>query len=160
MLPDPWLDEDTVTVGLRPPTFPDRKQILDLILAAVPSPSTNGIVVIGDSGSGKSHLLLSIKAGLPDSMDVRTFAGKAELQTTVYGALSAAVQPSGEQTDLPGLHVLRALTQSLGPAGYPYTPPVARRRSKRHQSLNGLHWSSSWTTSTSSILRPWRFCCS
>ncbi len=65
-------------------------------------------------------------------MDVRTFAGKAELQTTVYGALSAAVQPSGEQTDLPGLHVLRALTQSLGPAGYLYTPPVTRRRSKRH----------------------------
>ena len=132
MLPDPWLDEDSVTVGLRPSTFPDRKQILDLILAAVPSPSTNGIVVIGDRGSGKSHLLLSIKAGLPDSMDVRTFAGKPELQATVYGALSAAVEPSGEQTALPGLHVLRALTQSLGPAEYLYTPPVARRRSKRH----------------------------
>lgn len=132
MLPDPWLDEDAVTVRLRPSTFPDRKQILDLILAAVPSPSTNGIVVIGDSGSGKSHLLLSIKAGLPDTMDVRTFAGKPELQTTVYGALSAAVEPPGEQTALPGLHVLRALTQSLGPAEYLYTPPVARRRSKRH----------------------------
>jgi hypothetical protein len=132
MLPDPWLDEETVTVGLRPSTFPDRKQILDLILSAVPSPSTNGIVVIGDRGSGKSHLLLSVKAGLPDSLDVRTFVGKPELQTTVYGALSAAVEPAGEQTALPGLHVLRALTRSLGPAEYLYTPPLARRRSKRH----------------------------
>lgn len=132
MLPDPWLDEDTVTVGLRPSPVLDRKQLLDLILSAVPSTSTNGIVVIGDRGSGKSHLLLSIKAGLPESMDVRTFAGKPELEATQFGALSAGPDPDGEKAALPGLHVLRALTQTLGPAEYLYTPPVGRRRSKRH----------------------------
>ncbi|MFF1827943.1 ATP-binding protein [Paenarthrobacter sp. NPDC058040] len=132
MLPDPWLDEDTVSVGLRPPAFPDRNQLLELILAAVPSPSTNGIVVVGDKGSGKSHLLLSIQAGLPESLDVRTFAGKPELETTRFGALTAGEDSTDEHTVLPGLHVLRALTQTLGPADYLYTPPPGRRRSKKH----------------------------
>ncbi|MCP1413098.1 ATP-binding protein [Paenarthrobacter sp. A20] len=131
MLPDPWLDEDTVTVGLRPSAFPDRTRLLDIILSAVPSSSTSGIVVVGDRGSGKSHLLLSVKAGLPDSMDVRSFAGKPELKTTSYGALGAAPAEEGDGAALPGLHVLRALTSTLGAAGYLYTPTLGRRRNKR-----------------------------
>ncbi|BCW58032.1 ATP-binding protein [Arthrobacter sp. StoSoilB20] len=132
MLPDPWLDEDTVTVGLRPSPFADRARLLDIILSAVPSPSTSGIVVTGDRGSGKSHLLLSIKAGLPETMDVRTFAGKPELKTISYGALGAAAESAGDSTMLPGLHVLRALTSTLGAAEYLYTPNSGRRRNK-HQ---------------------------
>ncbi len=131
MLPDPWLDEDTVTVGLRPSAFPDRTRLLDIILSAVPSSSTSGIVVVGDRGSGKSHLLLSVKAGLPETMDVRSFAGKPELKTTSYGALGAAPAEDGDGAVLPGLHVLRALTSTLGAAGYLYTPPLGRRRNKR-----------------------------
>ncbi|SDW09721.1 AAA ATPase domain-containing protein [Arthrobacter sp. cf158] len=131
MLPDPWLDEDTVTVGLRPSNFPDRTRLLDIILSAVPSPSTSGIVVVGDRGSGKSHLLLSVKAGLPDTMDVRTFAGKPELRTTRYAALGAASAPGDEETLPPGFHVLRALTSTLGAAEYLYTPPAGRRRTRR-----------------------------
>ncbi|WP_159697837.1 ATP-binding protein [Arthrobacter sp. 18067] len=131
MLPDPWLDEDTVTVGLRPSAFPDRTRLLDIILSAVPSSSTSGIVVVGDRGSGKSHLLLSVKAGLPETMDVRSFAGKPELKTTSYGALGAAPAEDGDGATLPGLHVLRALTSTLGAAGYLYTPPLGRRRNKR-----------------------------
>ncbi|MFJ4208733.1 ATP-binding protein [Paenarthrobacter sp. NPDC089675] len=135
MLPDPWLDEDTVTVGLRPPAFPDRKHLLELILKAVPSPSTNGLVVVGDRGSGKSHLLLSIQAGLPDSMDVRMFAGRPELEDTRFGALGTDPEADSEHRGLPGmpgLQVLRALTRTLGPADYLYTPPSGRRRPKRH----------------------------
>ncbi|WP_369746278.1 ATP-binding protein [Paenarthrobacter sp. AMU7] len=131
MLPDPWLDEDTVTVGLRPSPFPDRTRLLDIILSAVPSPSTSGIVVVGDRGSGKTHLLLSVKEGLSESMDVRSFAGKPELKTTSYGALGAAAEPGGEDTLPPGLHVLRALTSTLGAAEYLYTPQMGRRRNKR-----------------------------
>ncbi|MFK0007264.1 AAA family ATPase [Paenarthrobacter sp. NPDC090520] len=132
MLPDPWLDEDTVPVGLRPPAFPDRKKLLELILAAVPSPSTNGIVVVGDRGSGKSHLLLSIQAGLPESMDVRTFAGRPELEAIRFGALTGGEDAPDEHAVLPGLQVLRALTRTLGPADYLYTPSAVRRRSKKH----------------------------
>ncbi|WP_311213194.1 MULTISPECIES: ATP-binding protein [unclassified Arthrobacter] len=131
MLPDPWLDEDTVTVGLRPSPFPDRTRLLDIILSAVPSPSTSGIVVVGDRGTGKSHLLLSIKEGLPETMDVRSFAGKPELKATSYGALGAVPETNGEDTLPPGLHVLRALTSTLGAAEYLYTPQIGRRRNKR-----------------------------
>ncbi|MCT9868905.1 ATP-binding protein [Paenarthrobacter aurescens] len=131
MLPDPWLDEDTVTVGLRPSQFPDRKRLLDIILSAVPSSSTSGIVVVGDRGSGKSHLLLSVKASLPETMDVRSFAGKSELKSTSYGALGTVLETDGDETPTPGLHVLRALTSTLGAAEYLYTPAVGRRRNKR-----------------------------
>ncbi|MET3902073.1 ATP-binding protein [Paenarthrobacter sp. 4246] len=131
MLPDPWLDEDTVTVGLRPSPFPDRTRLLDIILSAVPSPSTSGIVVVGDRGSGKTHLLLSVKEGLTETMDVRSFAGKPELRTISYGALGAAPESDGEDTLPPGLHVLRALTSTLGAAEYLYTPQTGRRRNKR-----------------------------
>lgn len=131
MLPDPWLDEDTVTVGLRPSPFPDRTQLLEIILSAVPSPTTSGIVVAGDRGSGKSHLLLSVKAGLPDTMDVRSFAGTPELKEIRYGALGAVSDPDGDGTMPPGLHVLRALTSTLGEAGYRYVPVPGRRRNKR-----------------------------
>lgn len=131
MLPDPWLDEDTVSVGLRPSAFPDRTQLLKIILSAVPSATTSGIVVVGDRGSGKSHLLLSVKAGLPESVDVRTFAGTPELKAIRYGALGAVPEPDGEGTLPPGLHVLRALTSTLGAAGYRYTPSIGRRRNKR-----------------------------
>lgn len=130
MLPDPWLDEETVTAGLRPSPFPDRTQLLDIILSSVPSPSTNGIVVAGDKGSGKTHLLLSVKAGLPETMDVRTFAGKPELKTIRYGALGVFEADGGDSVP-PGLHVLRALTSSLGPAEHLYTPPPGRRRNKK-----------------------------
>ncbi|WP_017199294.1 ATP-binding protein [Arthrobacter sp. M2012083] len=132
MLPDPWLDEDTVTAGLRPSTFPDRAQLLDLILSAVPSASTSGIVVVGERGSGKSHLLLSLKEGLPKTMDVRTFTGKPELRALHFGALGAVSTAEVEDAAAPGLHVLRALTNTLGPADYLYTPPLGRRRNKRH----------------------------
>jgi hypothetical protein len=132
MLPDPWLDEDTVTVGLRPSSLPDRARLLDIILSAVPSPSVSGIVVTGDPGSGKTHLLLSVKAGLPESMDVRTFAGKAELKTISYGALGTAPDTGSEDTLPPGLNVLRALTSTLGAAEYLFTPQNGRRRNKRH----------------------------
>ncbi|MDR6985824.1 hypothetical protein J2Y66_000287 [Paenarthrobacter nitroguajacolicus] len=131
MLPDPWLDEDTVTVGLRPSAFPDRTRLLDIILSAVPSPSTSGIVVVGDRGSGKSHLLLSVKAGLPETMDVRSFAGKPELRTTSYAALGAPLETGGEDTLPPGIQVLRALTSTLGSAEYLFTPTAGRRRGKR-----------------------------
>ncbi|WP_416404325.1 AAA family ATPase [Arthrobacter sp. LFS091] len=130
MLPDPWLDEDAVTAGLRPSPLPDRTQLLDIILSSVPSPSTSGIVVAGDSGSGKTHLLLSIKAGLSDTMDVRTFAGTPELKAIRYGALGAFEADGGDSV-LPGLHVLRALTSSLGPAAHLYTPPPGRRRNRK-----------------------------
>ena len=132
MLPDPWLDEDTVTAGLRPSPFPDRAQLLNLILSAVPSASTSGIVVVGERGSGKSHLLLSIKEGLPKSVDVRTFAGKPERRALHFGALDGVSAAEAEETLAPGLHVLRALTSTLGPADYLYTPPRGRRRGKRH----------------------------
>ncbi|MEV7606425.1 ATP-binding protein [Paenarthrobacter sp. NPDC089322] len=131
MLPDPWLDEEIVSAGLRPPAFPDHTQLLNLILSAVPSASTNGIVVAGERGSGKSHLLLAIKAGLHPSLDVRTFTGKPELESTRYGALEAGAEAPVEQVAMPELHVLRALTDSLGPAEYLYTPPPARRRGRR-----------------------------
>ncbi|WP_347110364.1 ATP-binding protein [Paenarthrobacter sp. S56] len=131
MLPDPWLDEDTVAVGLRPKASLDRNQLLERILNAVPSPTTNGLVVAGDRGSGKSHLLLSIQAGLPETMDVRLFVGKPELASTRFGALSTAREPEAEH-GLPGLHVLRALTRTLGPADYLYTPPSGRRRTSKH----------------------------
>lgn len=130
MLPDPWLDEDTVAAGVGPSALPDRKQLLELILGAVPSPSTNGIVVVGDKGSGKSHLLLSIQAGLPGSMDVRTFAGTPELEAVPFGALRSRAESAGEHSGLPGLHVFRALTETLGPADYLYTP-APRRRSRK-----------------------------
>ena len=132
MLPDPWLDEDTVTAGLRPSTLPDRAQLLDLILSAVPSASTSGIVVVGERGSGKSHLLLSLKEGLPKTVDVRTFTGKPELRALHFGALGAVSTGEVEEAVAPGLHVLRALTNTLGPADYLYTPPLGRRRNKRH----------------------------
>lgn len=132
MLPDPWLDEDTVTAGLRPSTFPDRAQLLELILSAVPSASTSGIVVVGERGSGKSHLLLSIKAGLPNTVDVRTFTGKPELKALQFGALGTLSGADADESVAPGLHVLRALTSTLGPADYLYTPPVGRRRNRRH----------------------------
>ncbi|MBT2584664.1 ATP-binding protein [Arthrobacter sp. ISL-95] len=132
MLPDPWLDEDTVTAGLRPSTLPDRAQLLNLILSAVPSTSTSGIVVVGERGSGKSHLLLSIKEGLPKSVDVRTFTGKPERRALHFGALGAVSAAEADEAVPPGLHVLRALTSTLGPADYLYTPPRGRRRSKRH----------------------------
>jgi hypothetical protein len=132
MLPDPWLDEDTVTAGLRPSTLPDRAQLLNLILSAVPSASTSGIVVVGERGSGKSHLLLSIKEGLPKSVDVRTFTGKPERRALHFGALGAVSAAESDEAIAPGLHVLRALTNTLGPADYLYTPPRGRRRGKRH----------------------------
>ncbi|MFK0040909.1 AAA family ATPase [Paenarthrobacter sp. NPDC090517] len=132
MLPDPWLDEDTVTAGLRPSTLPDRAQLLDLILAAVPSASTSGIVVVGERGSGKSHLLLSLKEGLPKTVDVRTFTGKPELKALHFAALGAISGTEPDESVAPGLHVLRALTNTLGPADYLYTPPLGRRRNKRH----------------------------
>ena len=132
MLPDPWLDEDTVTAGLRPSTLPDRAQLLDLILSAVPSASTSGIVVVGERGSGKSHLLLSVKEGLPETVDVRTFTGKPERRALHFGALGAVSAAEADEAVAPGLHVLRALTNTLGPADYLYTPPRGRRRSKRH----------------------------
>ena len=132
MLPDPWLDEDTVTAGLRPSTLPDRAQLLNLILSAVPSASTSGIVVVGERGSGKSHLLLSLKEGLPKTVDVRTFTGKPELRALHFGALGAVSAGEAEEAVAPGLHVLRALTKTLGPADYLYTPPLGRRRNKRH----------------------------
>ncbi|WP_309075369.1 ATP-binding protein [Paenarthrobacter sp.] len=131
MLPDPWLDEDTVTAGLRPSTFPDRAQLLELILSAVPSASTSGIVVVGEQGSGKSHLLLSIKEGLPKTVDVRTFTGKPELRALHFGALGTISSSEGDEAVAPGLHVLRALTSTLGPADYLYKPPPGRRRNKR-----------------------------
>ncbi|MDD7835814.1 ATP-binding protein [Paenarthrobacter sp. AB444] len=154
MLPDPWLDEDHVTARLGSPHFPDRAQLLELVLSTVRSPSTTGIVVAGEKGSGKSHLLLSLKAGLPETMDVRTFAGS--LDATKYGVLAqgvpgAAPRPGVSATaassyyspahrpdaamdegPMPGLHVLRALTSTLGPASYVYSAPALRRRSKRH----------------------------
>ncbi|MFJ6536675.1 ATP-binding protein [Paenarthrobacter sp. NPDC091711] len=132
MLPDPWLDEDTVAAGLRQSTFPDRAQLLDLILSAVPSASTSGIVVVGERGSGKSHLLLSVKEGLPKSVDVRTFTGKPERRALNFGALGAISAAEADEAVAPGLHVLRALTTTLGPADYLYKPPRGRRRSKRH----------------------------
>ncbi|MFW0773674.1 AAA family ATPase [Paenarthrobacter nitroguajacolicus] len=132
MLPDPWLDEDTVTAGLRPSQFPDRAQLVDLILSAVPSASTSGIVVVGERGSGKSHLLLSVKEGLPKTVDVRTFSGKPELKALHFGALGAVPAGEVEEAVAPGLHVLRALTNTLGPADYLYTPHLGRRRKKRH----------------------------
>ena len=132
MLPDPWLDEDTVTAGLRPSKLPDRAQLLDLILSAVPSASTSGIVVVGERGSGKSHLLLSVKEGLPETVDVRTFTGKPERRALHFGALGAVSAAEADEAVAPGLHVLRALTSTLGPADYLYTPPRGRRRSKRH----------------------------
>jgi len=143
MLPDPWLDEDTVTAGLRPSTFPDRTQLLNLILSAVPSPSTSGIVVVGERGSGKSHLLLSVKEGLPETVDVRIFSGKPERRALQFGALgavsagaaaaaTAAGAAAADEAVAPGLHVLRALTSTLGPADYLYTPSRGRRRNKRH----------------------------
>ncbi|KUM40376.1 ATP-binding protein [Arthrobacter sp. EpRS71] len=131
MLPDPWLDEDTVAAGLRPSTFPDRAQLLDLILSAVPSTTTNGIVVVGERGSGKSHLLLAVKEGLPKTMDVRTFTGKPERRALNFGALGAISAAEADEAVAPGLHVLRALTNTLGPADYLYKPPRGRRRSKR-----------------------------
>lgn len=130
MLPDPWLDEDAVAAGLGQSALPDRKQLLELILGAIPSPSTSGIVVVGDKGSGKSHLLLSIEAGLPETMDVRTFPGTPELAGIPYGALTSRPAAAGEYSGLPGLHVLRALTESLGPADYLFTP-APRRRSRK-----------------------------
>ncbi|MGR0158418.1 ATP-binding protein [Paenarthrobacter nitroguajacolicus] len=132
MLPDPWLDEDTVTAGLRPSTFPDRAQLLDLILSAIPSASTSGIVVVGERGSGKSHLLLSVKEGLPKTVDVRTFTGKPELKAIHFGALGAVSAGDVDEAVAPGLHVLRALTSTLGPADYLYTPHRGRRRNKRN----------------------------
>jgi|GEM_PF-2605088 len=132
MLPDPWLDEDTVTAGLRPSTFPDRAQLLKLILSAVPSSTSSGIVVVGERGSGKSHLLLSIKEGLPETVDVRTFTGKPERRALHFGALGTASAAEPDESVAPGLHVLRALTRTLGPADYLYTPPRGRRRNKRH----------------------------
>ncbi len=132
MLPDPWLDEDTVTAGLRPSKLPDRAQLLELILSAVPSASTSGIVVVGERGSGKSHLLLSVKEGLPETVDVRTFTGKPERRALHFGALGAVSAAEADEAVAPGLHVLRALTSTLGPADYLYTPPRGRRRSKRH----------------------------
>ncbi|MFJ5955567.1 ATP-binding protein [Paenarthrobacter sp. NPDC092416] len=131
MLPEPWLDEDTVTVGLRTAAFTDRRQLLDLILDTVPSPATSGIVVVGDKGSGKSHLLLQIEAGLRGSFDVRTFAGKQELENTLYGALPGASADLPDEALLPGLNVIRALADTLGPETYVYRPAPARRRSKR-----------------------------
>ncbi|MCW3764915.1 AAA family ATPase [Paenarthrobacter ureafaciens] len=130
MLPDPWLDEDTVAAGLGPSALPDRRQLLELIVGAIASPSTNGIVVVGDKGSGKSHLLLSIQAGLPESMDVRTFAGTPELEAVPFGALTSRAEAAGEYSGLPGLHVFRALTAALGPADYLYTPAPRRRGRK------------------------------
>ncbi|WP_426006577.1 AAA family ATPase [Paenarthrobacter sp. NyZ202] len=140
MLPDPWLDEETVSAGLSPTPFPDRQQLLELILAAIPSPSTNGIVVTGDRGSGKSHLLLAIKSGLPDTIDVRTFAGKAGQENTSYATLAAAAAameadagppPDNDPSGHPGLGILRAFTRTLGPAEHLYTPPPGRRRGRR-----------------------------
>lgn len=131
MLPDPWLDEEIVAVGLRPSAFQDRNRLLEVILSAVPSASTSGIVIVGARGSGKSHLLHLVKAGLPDTMDVRSFAGRPELKTTSYAALGAVPEPDSEKFLPPGFHVLRALASTLGPADYRYTP-TARRRKKRH----------------------------
>ncbi|MEV7660328.1 ATP-binding protein [Paenarthrobacter sp. NPDC089316] len=153
MLPDPWLDEDTVPARLRSPALPDRAQLLEFVLSTVRSPSTSGIVVAGDKGSGKSHLLLSLKAGLPETMDVRTFAGSLDLKATDYGVLrsgagvlgtggpgtgvgarvlGAGLDAGTNEGLLPGLHVFRALTRTLGPASYLYSAPTARRRSKQH----------------------------
>ncbi|UXM93017.1 AAA family ATPase [Paenarthrobacter sp. JL.01a] len=155
MLPDPWLVEDTVTARLGSPQLPDRARLLELVLSTVRSPSTSGIVVAGERGSGKSHLLLSLKAGLPQTMDVRTFAGS--LDATQYGVLAQGVPgatvpgtgmsataatsylsapgPAAAISDgpLPGLDVLRALTNTLGPASYHYVAPALRRRGKRHE---------------------------
>ncbi|WP_394525272.1 ATP-binding protein [Paenarthrobacter nicotinovorans] len=154
MLPDPWLDEDTVAARLGSPTLPDRAQLLELVFSAVRSSSKSGILVAGEKGSGKSHMLLSLKAGLPGTMDVRTFAGSLDLTATQYGVLGASTgvlggaarvlgaSTGGTGTEgtgtegtgeglLPGLHVLRALTSTLGPASYLYSPPVARRGNKR-----------------------------
>ncbi len=151
MLPDPWLDEDTVTARLASPTLPDRAHLLELVISAVRSPSKSGILVAGEAGSGKSHMLLSLKAGLPGTMDVRTFAGSLDLEATQYGILDASIgllggaaRDLGTGADavtgaytgtsggpLPGLHVLRALTSTLGPANYLYSPPAIRRRNAR-----------------------------
>ncbi|MEI2276527.1 ATP-binding protein [Paenarthrobacter ilicis] len=149
MLPDPWLDEDTVTAGLRITNPGSQGQLLSLILSSAASPLTNGIVVGGDHGSGKSHLLLAIKAGLADTMDVRLFTGTPELKTTSYGALGSMTGQGSDAghgsfpdkgsfpdhgTDAAvsrSLQVLRALTTSLGPAPHLYTPLGARRRPKR-----------------------------
>ncbi|MFC8040344.1 AAA family ATPase [Paenarthrobacter sp. NPDC057355] len=159
MLPDPWLDDDTVTATLGSPQLSDRAQLLELVLSTVHSPSTSGIVLAGEKGSGKSHLLLSLRAGLPETMDVRTFTGN--LNATQYGVLAAGVPgasvhlagtsfaaaasadaahgPGAAPTaaalsiggPLPGLHVLRELTSTLGPARYVYSAPALQRRGKR-----------------------------
>ena len=144
MLPDPWLDEDTVPAGPGPSTLPDRAQLLEFVLSNVRSPATSGIVVAGDKGSGKSHLLLSLQAGLHETMDVRTFAGSLELKAAEYGVLKASANVLGPITEtvpgtdalagtgmLPGLHVFRALTNTLGQASYLYPGPATLLRNKR-----------------------------
>ncbi|MDI2036401.1 ATP-binding protein [Paenarthrobacter nitroguajacolicus] len=136
MLPDPWLDEDTVPAGPGSQPLPDRAQLLEFVLSTVRSPATSGIVVAGDKGSGKSHLLLSLQAGLPATMDVRTFAGSLELKATDYGVLGAGPEAHASEVLLPGLHVLRALTNTLGPASYLYPPPAALPRNNRGKRSN------------------------
>ncbi|WP_284977711.1 ATP-binding protein [Arthrobacter sp. fls2-241-R2A-200] len=130
MLPDPWLDEETAESGLKPSAFPDRTQLLQLIVSAVPSPSTHGVVVVGDRGSGKSGLLRAVKAALPANLDVRSFAGTPELAATPYGILNALNEAYEDQGTPPGLNVLRAFTRTLGPAQHLFAPGNARRRSR------------------------------
>ncbi|WP_284974426.1 ATP-binding protein [Arthrobacter sp. efr-133-TYG-104] len=130
MLPDPWLDEETAPSGLKPSAFPDRTQLLHLIVSAVPSPSTHGVVVVGDRGSGKSGLLRAVKAALPANLDVRSFAGTPELAATPYGILNALSGAYEDQGTPPGLNVLRAFTRTLGPAQHLFAPGNARRRSR------------------------------